>query len=90
VGLEVGEPEEGGGCVGFVGKLSELFAVGLEPAVEGEAEGALDSLEVAAAMGDLGAAQRDGARAKVFDGDDGLGERAAVVADQLGDGLFRT
>jgi hypothetical protein len=89
VGLQVGEPEEGGGGVGFVGELAELFAVGLEPAVEGEAEDALDSLEVAASMGDLGAAEGDGAGAEVLDVDREYGKRAAVAADQVGDGLFR-
>lgn len=87
--LQVGEPEEGGGGVGFVGGLAELFAVGLEPAVEGEAEGAFDAEEVATAVRDLGAAERNGAGAEVFDVDDGCRERAAVAADQVGDGLFR-
>lgn len=73
----------------FVGELAELLAVGLEPAVEGEAEDALDAEEVAAAVGDLGAAERDGAGAEVFDVDGGRGEGVAVAADQVGDGLFR-
>jgi len=89
VGLEVREPGEGSGGVGFVGELAELFAVGLEPAVERKAEGAFDAEEIAAAMGDLGAAERDGAGAEVLDVDDGSGEGAAVAADQVGDGLFR-
>ena len=73
VGLEVGEPEKGGGGVGFVGELAELLAVGLEPAVEGEAEDAFDAEEVAAAVRDLGAAERDGASTEVLDVDDGCG-----------------
>lgn len=87
--LQVGEPDEGGGGVGFVGELAELLAVGFEPAIEGEAERALDALEVAAAVGDFGAADRDGAGAEVHGVECGRRAGAAVAADQLGDGLCR-
>ena len=89
MGLQMGEPDEGGGGVGFVGELAELFAVGLEPAVEAEAEGAFNPLEIVAPVGDLGTADRDGAGAEVFDVGFGSAEGAAAEADQLGDGLFR-
>ena len=85
VGLQVGEPGQGSSGVGFVRELAELFAVGLEPAIEAEAEGAFDPLEVAAAVRDLGAAERDGAGAEVLDIDGGRGKGTAVAADQLGD-----
>lgn len=88
MGLQVGEPDEGGGGVGFVGELAELFAVGLEPAVEGEAEGTFDPVEVAATVRHLGAADRDSAGAEVLDVDRGGGEGAAGAADQVGDGLL--
>ena len=87
----MGEPDQGGAGVSFVLELAELFAVGFEPAVEGEAEGAFDPLEVAAAVGDLGGADGDGPGAKVRGVDRGRGEeRAAVAADQVGDGLSGT
>ena len=84
--------------MGFVLELAELFAVGFEPAVEGEAEGAFDAGEVAAAVGDLGVAGGDGAGAPASPGGGGIvgagreggrGEGTAVAADEVGDGLFR-
>ncbi len=98
VGLQVGEPDQGGGGVGFVGELAELFAVGFEPAVEGEVQRAFDAGEVAAAVGDLGVAGGDGSGAPAFSGGGGIvgagreggcGEGTAVAADEVGDGLFR-
>lgn len=97
VGLQVGEPDQGRGGVGFVLELAELFAVGFEPAVEGEAERAFDAGEVAAAVGDLGVTGGDGPGAPAPTGgrgivgagrEGGCGKGAAVAADEVGDGLF--
>lgn len=98
VRLEMRQPDQGGSGVGFVGELAELFAVGFEPAVEGEAERAFDAGKVAAAVGDLGVTGGDGSRAPASAGGGGIvgagreggcGEGTAMAVDEVGDGLFR-
>ncbi len=76
--------------MGFVLELAELLAVGFEPAVEGKAEGAFDSLEVVAAVPDFGVASGDDLGAEgVGSVEHGCGEGPAVATDEVGDGLRR-